>query len=177
MLHLRHRRASSLAAVGVVLAVVLVGCSEQPTPHAVVSAPPTVRLSAKTLAGGHVELPVQSAKVTVVNLWASWCAPCATEIPALIRVAHATAGQRVAFVGLDERDNATEARRFAHAHGIDYPLVSDPDGTLAAKIPGIPPSALPVTVVLDVSGHVRWTHEGPVSAAALRAAITAAGRS
>lgn len=177
MLHLRHRRASSLAAVGAVLAVVLAGCTTQPKTHAKAPSSPAVRLSATTLAGGHVEVPVRSAQVTVVNLWASWCAPCAREIPALIRVARATTGQRVAFVGLDERDNATEARGFARAHGIGYPLVSDPTGGLAAKIPGIPPSALPVTVVLDVSGHVHWTHEGPVSAAALRAAITAAGRS
>lgn len=174
MLSNRPRRAIPLVVVGAALVAALVGCAAGRKPPAAASATPAARISATTLTGGHVEVPVRSAAVTVVNLWASWCAPCQTETPVLVRAARQAALQHVAFVGLDERDDPAAARAFARAHGVGYPIVADPQGLLAAKIPGVPASALPVTLVLDAAGHVRWRHAGAVTDDQLRRAIRAA---
>ena len=66
----------------------------------------------------------------LVNLWASWCEPCRTELPALRHYATRAAG-RVAVIGVVTRDRSRDAAQSVISDlGLTFPMVADPDGAL-----------------------------------------------
>ena len=109
-------------------------------------------------------------KVTVVNAWASWCAPCVEETPELIAAQKATKNLGVQFLGLNVNDDLESAREFSQE--IPYQSIADPEGRLLALIPGIPPSGLPSTLIVDRSGQVAVRIIGPITEEVLTALIT-----
>jgi thiol-disulfide isomerase/thioredoxin len=91
----------------------------------------------------------------VVNLWASWCPPCRSELPELQRYAERAAG-RVHVVGVVTEDPAPERpASLAIDLGLTFPSLFDPDGRLLAALAR---SALPVTLFVDAAGAVRFIH-------------------
>lgn len=111
-------------------------------------------------------------RVVVLNVWASWCAPCRAEAPALKEVSEALAPQGVDFVGLDTRDSAVTARAFEARYKIAYPSLIDSDGRLQLLFAGdVNPNAIPSTIVIDRSGRVAGRVLGRASASTLRALI------
>jgi len=108
--------------------------------------------------------------VTVVNAWASWCAPCIEEMPELIATQKATKNLGVQFLGLNVNDDLESAREFSQE--IPYPSIADPEGRLLALIPGIPPSGLPSTLIVDRNGQVAVRIIGPITEEVLTALIT-----
>jgi thiol-disulfide isomerase/thioredoxin len=107
----------------------------------------------------------------VLNVWASWCEPCRGESPLLGRVAAATSGAGVRFVGIDEQDRADAARTFAASAGTTYPHVQDPDGSLLHSLRLVPSSGIPSTLVLDESGAVAVRVIGPVAPETFQALV------
>jgi len=105
-------------------------------------------------------------RVTVVNVWASWCPPCREEAPILRRVHDAVDPERVAFLGVIRNDRDT-ARAFARDHGLTYPNAVG-DGGFASAF-GV--RGLPMTFVLDTMGRVVARHFGPISESRLTALI------
>ena len=126
---------------------------------------PTVPdLSGTTLDGSTLRLSSLRGSVVVLNVWASWCAPCRDESPVLAKVATATRGAGVRFVGIDEQDRADSAKAFAAAAGTDYPHLVDSAGSLLASLRIVPSSGIPSTLVLDRHGEVAARVIGPVDA-------------
>ena len=76
---------------------------------------------------------------TVVNLWASWCAPCVREMPLLQRTAD-RASTAVRFVGIDTEDERDSAASLLAATGVRYEQYDDPDGQVrsATRAVGLP---------------------------------------
>lgn len=106
-----------------------------------------------------------------MNVWASWCAPCRAEAPALAKVADQLQ-PGVAFVGLNTRDSEAPAKAFANRFKLGYPNVVDPDGTLTMLFrETLPPQAIPSTVVIDKDGRVAARALGKVTPAELRTMI------
>jgi thiol-disulfide isomerase/thioredoxin len=95
-------------------------------------------------------------KYAVVNFWASTCAACAAETPAL-ESENESLGGRVAFVGIDVADKTYAGRGFAKKFGVTYPLLTDPDGKTAGAFAL---SGLPYTVILSPKGKVLVRHPG-----------------
>jgi cytochrome c biogenesis protein CcmG/thiol:disulfide interchange protein DsbE len=93
----------------------------------------------------------------VVNKWASWCGPCRTEFPIFQHVV-TQFGKRVAFVGVNARDNDTAARRFLKSDSLPYPSFSDGNLAISGKL-GIV-AIFPTTVFLDAQGKPQYTHQG-----------------
>ena len=108
-------------------------------------------------------------KVTVVNAWASWCAPCIEETPELVATQEATKKLGVQFLGLNVNDDLESARNFAQA--ITYPSIADPEGRLLSLVPGIPPNGLPSTLVVDKDGLIAVRIIGPITKEVLTALI------
>jgi thiol-disulfide isomerase/thioredoxin len=104
----------------------------------------------------------------VVNMWASWCAPCQFELPFLQREAMRR-GARVAFLGVNVKDQRGAARRMAARYPMPYPSFEDPRGNLSARFHA---KGLPTTVFYDARGKLVIVHQGFFpSQATLAAAI------
>jgi thiol-disulfide isomerase/thioredoxin len=102
-----------------------------------------------TQPGTTVSLARYHDQVVVLNVWGSWCGPCRSEAGYLVRVAGATAGQRVQFIGIDVRDGQQAGADFAHDFGLTYPSIFDPPGRTLFALKGIPRAVVPLTIVLD----------------------------
>ncbi|RZL07301.1 MAG: DsbE family thiol:disulfide interchange protein [Rubrivivax sp.] len=101
--------------------------------------------------------PLQG-QVWVLNVFASWCAPCRAELPVLGQLSEQG---RVRIVGLDYRDTPELGQAFLKRHGNPYALTwLDPQGkgSLAWGVTGVPE-----TFVIDRRGIVRLRHTGPVT--------------
>jgi len=89
----------------------------------------------------------------VVNFWATWCDPCRREIPLLKALRREHAADHLEIVGIAV-DYPDEVRKYAHAHGIDYPvLVGDQGGLEAVNAFGME-TVLPFSVFADRQGRI-----------------------
>lgn len=90
----------------------------------------------------------------VVNVWASYCAPCRTEMP-LLEQFHRRYGSRIGVLGVDFQDPQTEsAMTLARRSKVTYPLVADTQGVFASARPARV-IGLPTTILIDAQGRVR----------------------
>ncbi|WP_370247003.1 TlpA family protein disulfide reductase [Nocardioides sp.] len=90
----------------------------------------------------------------VINLWASNCGPCRSEMPVLQEF-HTTYGDRVPVLGIDMQDTYPEAAiGLAQLTGATYPSLADPDGELFGISEFRIPPALPQFILLDADGAV-----------------------
>jgi thiol-disulfide isomerase/thioredoxin len=124
-------------------------------------------LSGASLAGQRLGVANSRGRITVVNFWASWCAPCREEIPEFADTARALPA--VAFIGVNVEDDLGDARAFSEA--LPYPSIVDVDGSLLEQVPNVPPKALPITLILDSEGRVAVRIIGPIPPGSLRELI------
>ena len=106
----------------------------------------------------------------VVNLWATWCAPCRAEIPDFEEV-HRARGDEVRFVGINIGEDAAPAAAFIDEVGATYDQFRDPEGFVVTELRT---TAMPVTIVLDADGNVTRRNLGPMDADDLDEAIDVA---
>jgi thiol-disulfide isomerase/thioredoxin len=112
-------------------------------------------------------------KVVVMNVWATWCAPCKLEMPTLAKLAQAYAGKpvEVVAVSIDKPDALDQAKAFI-AQNAPLKLYNDPE----AKLPWAlkpPASGMPTTLILGKDGleHGRISGEADWSGAGAKAVI------
>lgn len=106
--------------------------------------------------------------IIVLNVWASWCAPCRAEAPALEEVAAEYADQGVQLIGLNTRDSTASAKNFIANYGVSFPSIVDTDGRLQLLFNNtLPPQAIPSTIVIDRNGKVAARALGAVDASTL----------
>lgn len=127
---------------------------------------PAPVLDGATLDGSEFIAP---KKITVVNVWASWCSPCRAEAPLLEDFA--TKRESVQFVGILTRDNLTSAASFVKRFHITYPTLID-DALLAAFKGSLVPNAIPTSIIIDAHGKVAVRISGQVTYALLDSMLT-----
>jgi peroxiredoxin len=111
---------------------------------------PAPRVELPGLRGGQVRLADLQGRRVVLNFWASWCPPCAAEMPEFERV-HRRLGDRVAFLGVNQRDQAQAAEQLARRSGVTYPLAVDTTGRAFDAFGGL---GMPTTVLIRADGTV-----------------------
>jgi thiol-disulfide isomerase/thioredoxin len=136
---------------------------------------PAPAIAGTTLDGSALDLADYRGRVVVLNNWASWCAPCRDEAPAFAALAASSDPADVVVVGLNVTDEVAAARAFAAEVGMTYPSIVDSDGSILRTIPGVPPSALPSTIVLDREGRIAAQVIGPTDGAELAVLVAGAG--
>lgn len=110
-----------------------------------------------TLDGESLTLASLQGQVVVLNFWASWCAPCRKELPALdaLQASIADQGGRVVAISIDH--DLQNVARFRKAHALKLPIVHDgPDG-LARELDL---QYIPFTLVLNREGAVALISNG-----------------
>lgn len=105
-------------------------------------------------------------KATIVNVFASWCAPCRVEHPFLVAMADSPAVKqgKVALVGFNYKDEAENARRFLGALGNPYSAVGVDRNGRAAIDWGV--YGVPETFLIGPDGRILEKHVGPLDGAA-----------
>jgi peroxiredoxin len=103
----------------------------------------------------------------LLNFWASWCAPCLREMPALAE-AQAKFGEQGAIVVGIAMDEPLHVRAFLAAHPVDYPILIGEMGPPSTSLKlGNMRQVLPYSVLIGADGRILATHAGPLSAAQL----------
>lgn len=114
-------------------------------------------LEVVTLQGEEVSLDDYRGQVLLVDLWATWCAPCRRSMPFYSRLyeEHQSSGFEILAISVDEDRRAVEA--FRRRHELSFPIVVDADGEAAALFG---PPAMPTAYLIDRRGQVRYRHVG-----------------
>ena len=121
---------------------------------------PPLRLAG--LDGPDVSLPDDVAgRPLLVNVWASWCAPCIKEMPELDRYARSQGEDGVQVLGL-ALDDPQAVRAFLRRVGVDYPQTIDSPGPTDAGVRlGNPRGVLPYSILVDAQGRLLKQKIGP----------------
>ena len=111
-----------------------------------------------SLADGRLSSEALRGQVTVVNFFASWCAPCRVEHPVLLRLARQ---EKIRVIGIAYKDRPEDSRRFLAELGDPYLATGiDREGRTGIDF-GL--YGVPETYVIDKQGHIRKRIVGPVS--------------
>lgn len=137
------------------------GNEAQTTPNLVIgdAAPP---LRGDELDGGEVALSDFRGRTVMVNVWASWCAPCRDEYPVLTEAADTLEDRGLTVLGINTQDETESARAFLdELGGKTYPSILDENGQIAVTWAT---SGVPETFVIDSEGRVLERLVGEVTA-------------
>ena len=116
------------------------------------------KLSFKDIRGRRIRLSDYKGKVVLLNFWATWCPPCRTEIPDLMKIQTEYRDQGLRIIGITyPPQTLLEVRRFVRKIGVNYPIAS---GKRATKAMFDKSDVLPITVVIDREGNVRGIVQG-----------------
>jgi thiol-disulfide isomerase/thioredoxin len=108
--------------------------------------------------GNATSLAAFVGKPTLVNLWASWCAPCVKELPTLDKLARAEAGRiNVVAISQDDAPHAS-VQAFLQTHKIaTLDSYQDPKMRLAGSLGA---EVMPTSVLYDANGREIWRYVG-----------------
>ena len=131
-----------------------------------------VEFRGTTLEGKPFNLRALRGDVVVVNVWASWCAPCIAEAPGLQKVHEQTEAEGVRFIGINTEADQAAARAHERRFAVTYPSLADDGGRVLLRLRGsLPPTATPSTLVLDRNGRVASRVIGRVDASTLQSLV------
>lgn len=120
-----------------------------------------------TLDGGRVKLGDLRGKVVVLDFWASWCGPCVSAFPSVVKWHNELGPKGLAIVGVTD-DELDAVKAAVAQHGLVYPIALDPEREAWRDYLV---QALPTTIVIDKAGIVRYVTLGAGEEAAIEASI------
>jgi peroxiredoxin len=111
----------------------------------------------KSSSGENLRLSEYRGDVVMVNFWATWCGPCRQEMPLLDQLY--TRYQRVGFslLGVNIDDDSSKAMNMVSELGVSFPVLFDARKDVSRLYEV---EAMPVTVLIDREGMVRYVHHG-----------------
>lgn len=117
--------------------------------------------TAQWLDGKPFDLAAERGHVVFLNVWATWCGPCRSEMPFLqsLQDQYGSRGLKVIGVSVDESGTAT-VNAFLASEKIRYPSAIDPEGHIANILQT---TVLPTSVVIDRTGHIAWRDSGSMT--------------
>ncbi len=119
---------------------------------------PAPTFSLKTIGGRTVDSMSLRGKVVVLNFWATWCAPCKEEMPALQRLQQSLPSAQFVVIAVTADQQRDAIALFAKTSGLTFPILLDEskDVSLAYGVRG-----LPMTVIIAQDGTLVGRAVGP----------------
>ncbi len=113
--------------------------------------------SLKSSSGENLRLSEYRGDVVMINFWATWCGPCRQEMPLLDELY--ARYERVGFslLGVNIDDDSRRAMRMIDELGVNFPVLFDARKEVSELYEV---EAMPVTVLVDREGNVRYVHHG-----------------
>lgn len=162
----RHRRRWLWLRDLTILALVFLGVSLYQSRGTVRG--PAPELAGPDLSGRPVALADYAGRPVLVHFWATWCPVCRAEQGSIESIAGDHAVLSVSIDG-----SAEELRSYVAEQGIDYPVIHDTQGELAARY-GV--RGVPASFIVDPEGGIRFVEVGYTTEPGLRARLWWAGR-
>lgn len=136
----------------------------------------TVRFALDDMEGVKRDFSEYAGQHTLLNFWATWCAPCRREIP-LLKEFHARGDEHgIQVIGIAV-DFPEEVRVYAEAAEFNYPiLVGEQDAMAVAESSGVEFIGLPFTMIVDRDGELLNAHMGEIHADELEHIADVLGR-
>lgn len=149
-----------LALAAVFLLQLLSGRDISSVPSALIgqAVPPTVLPPLEGTGVPGFDSAALKGGVTLVNVWASWCAPCRDEHPVLMEISR---DQRFKLVGMNYKDQPENARRFVGELGNPYDAIGVDESGRSAIDWGV--YGVPETYVVGPDGTILYRHVGPLT--------------
>lgn len=115
-----------------------------------------------SLDGDSVSLSAHKGKVVLLNIWATWCHPCRTEIPELRELHDRYRARGLNLIGVSvDADGSDEAiRSFMNDFRMTFPIWRDPDERISTQFLAV---GVPATFLMDKEGILRWRKIGPIA--------------
>lgn len=122
---------------------------------------PMPEYRAVTAAGDSVALSARRGKVVLLNVWATWCHPCRTEIPELVALnkKYGSRGLEIIGVSVDAASADSDVQGFVKEFAMDYTVWLDPEDIISTRFLLV---GVPTTFLIDREGILRWRKTGPV---------------
>ncbi|MDA8276775.1 MAG: TlpA disulfide reductase family protein [Actinomycetota bacterium] len=173
----RKIRIGALASLAIVVAfsvivasVVKVSTSQQAASNLIGKAVPGI--SGTTLEGQKIDYSAFKGRYLLVNFFASWCIPCKAETSSFVNFLQSAKsepyGSKLAIVGVTVNDRMAQAKAFANANGITWPVIYDATGVVALKFGVVNP---PQTFLVAPNGTVVTRVVGQVTLANLKSVL------
>ena len=166
----RHGYAVTVAVATVGL--VTGACSGQKQFRPLAVGDPAPAYSVVTMHGDSVALASLSGRAVLLNVWATWCVPCRTEMPAIQRLytQFADSGLTVIAVSVDDPGADAAVQQFIRTYGIGFTVARDPSKRVSRTFRTI---GVPETFLLDRRGRIakRWIGEFDATSEAVKTAV------
>jgi thiol-disulfide isomerase/thioredoxin len=107
--------------------------------------------SATTLDGRVFDLDSARGRVVILNVWATWCAPCRKEMPALERLSQQFRGRNVDVVAISTDDDPVLVRPFIENLGLTFSIIHDREGVMGKRYLV---NGLPTTFIIGKDGRI-----------------------
>jgi len=148
-----------------VLGAAVFACSAQAASE---TAPDLLSTPLPGLDGREHRIDDWKGELRIVNFWASWCAPCRSELPLLSATRLQWQGKGLEVIGVAV-DGVDEVRDFIGQSQLAYPvLVAQQQGQALMRVNGNAYASLPFTLLLDAQGRVLQRHAGVLDARLLQ---------
>ncbi len=122
------------------------------------------------LEGKEISQQSQKGRVTLLNFWGTWCPPCQQEVPDLARLdkLHRADGLDIIGIALNETDGANGLRKWCESHGVQYQQSLSTE-EITHAFGDI--QEVPVSVLIDKKGFIRYRWEGERDLATFQSAV------
>lgn len=118
---------------------------------------PEIGLASVANGGGQINLAGLRGQVFVVDFWASWCAPCADEMPVLERLYTTHRQNGFTIIGVSQDSAESNIQTFLRRIPVSFPIVLDNAHAVAGRYS---PPRMPTSYIVDRRGIVRHVHAG-----------------
>lgn len=111
----------------------------------------------KSASGKNIRLSELKGRVVMLNFWATWCGPCAEEIPHLNKLHETLDSYDFELLGINLDEDQSKAKHLAKKLNVNFPILFDEE-KIVSKNFSI--DAMPTTILIDRSGKIRHINRG-----------------